>query len=67
MSAGGSFLCFLPLWRLAPSFKKVGKIRTFLIRRDKNRTAVSFSEKMMPEIKKMVPKKPMDLVRSEAP
>ena len=45
MSVGGSFLCFLPLWHLAPRFKKNWEIRTFLIRREKNGAAVKVPEK----------------------
>ena len=62
----GSFV-LLPLWCLVPNYEKVGKIRTFLIRRGKNLAASEVSEKMMPETEKMVPKKPTDFAGGEAP
>ena len=62
----GSFV-LLPLWCLVPNYEKVGKIRTFLIRRGKNLAASEVSGKMMSKTKKKGPKKPTDFVCGEAP
>ena len=62
----GSFV-LLPLWCLVPNCEKVGKIRTFLIRRGKNLAASEVSGKMMSKTKKKGPKKPTDFVCGEAP